>query len=150
MTEFYNRKDETPKRRELRNAMPKAEVVLWSKLKGRQLLGCKFRRQYGVGPYVIDFYSPEIELGIELDGDTHFQEGRPEYDQRRQSFIESFGIEVIRFWNGEIYENLEGVLEAIEREVLKRRAQRQTSRPAGDGQTSAGDGHPQPPLTPPS
>jgi very-short-patch-repair endonuclease len=150
MTEFFNRKDETLKRRELRNTMPRAEVVLWSRLKGRQLLGCKVRRQYGVGPYVIDFYSPEIKLGIELDGDTHFQEGRPEYDQRRQSFIESFGIRVIRFWNGEVFDNLDGVMGAIEREVLERRAERQTTRAAGDGQTPVGGGPPQPPLTPPS
>ncbi len=68
MTEFFNRVDEKPRRRELRNAMPSAEVVLWSKLKARQLLSCKFRRQYGVGPFVIDFYSPEIKLGIELEG----------------------------------------------------------------------------------
>ena len=121
MTEFFNRAEETPKRRELRNTMPKAEVILWSRLKGRQLLGCKFRRQYGVGAFVMDFYSPEIKLDIELDGDSHFQEGRPEYDRRRQAFIESFGIKIIRFLNGEIYENLDGVLEAIAREIIVRR-----------------------------
>jgi very-short-patch-repair endonuclease len=125
MTEFFNRADETPKRRELRNNMPRAEVILWSRLKGRQLLGCKFRRQFGVGAFVIDFYSPEIKLGIELDGDTHFDEGRREYDQRRQAFIESFGIKVIRFLNGEIYENLDGVVEAIAREIAKRRTLRE-------------------------
>ena len=121
MTEFFNREDEKPKRRELRNSMPRAEVVLWSRLKGRQLLGCKFRRQYGVGAFVIDFYSPEIKLGIELDGDSHFEEGRREYDQRRQAFIEAFGIRMIRFVNGEIYENLDGVVEAIAREIAERR-----------------------------
>jgi very-short-patch-repair endonuclease len=99
VTEFFNHAEETPRRRELRNAMPRAEVILWSRLKGRQLLGCKFRRQYGVGAFVIDFYSPEIKLGIELDGDSHFEEGRREYDQRRQAFIESFGIRIIRFVN---------------------------------------------------
>ena len=77
------------------------------------------------GPFVIDFYSPEIKLGIELDGDSHFAEGRREYDQKRQAFIESFGIRVIRFLNVDIYDNLEGVLEAIVREVLERRAERQ-------------------------
>jgi very-short-patch-repair endonuclease len=138
MTEFYNRKDETLKRRELRTTMPKAEVVLWSKLKGRQLLGCKFRRQYGVGPYVIDFYSPEIKLGIELDGDSHFAEGKREYDQRRQVFVESFGIRIVRFLNVDVYDNLEGVLEAIVREVLERRA---------ETKTPVGRGHSQPPLT---
>jgi very-short-patch-repair endonuclease len=133
MTEFFNRKDEAPRRRELRNAMPKAEVVLWSRLKGRQLLGCKFRRQYGVGPFVIDFYSPEIKLGIELDGDSHFAEGKREYDRKRQAFIESFGIRIIRFLNVDIYDNLDGVLEAIAREVLEKRAEKQPpSDPCGD------------------
>ena len=122
MTEFFNRKDETPRRRELRNSMPNAEVVLWSKLKGRQLLGCKFRRQYGVGAFVVDFYSPEIKLGIELDGDSHFAEGKREYDQKRQAFIESFGIRIVRFLNVDVYDNLDGVLGAIEREVVERQA----------------------------
>ena len=74
MTEFYNRETEKDKRRELRNSMPKAEVLLWMRLKGRQLLGCKFRRQYSIGAFVTDFYSPEIKLGIERDGDSHFRE----------------------------------------------------------------------------
>ena len=76
MNEFFNREIETEKRQELRNSMPKAEVLLWLRLKGRQMLGCKFRRQYSVGAFVLDFYSPGIKLGIELDGDTHFQEER--------------------------------------------------------------------------
>ena len=73
MNEFLNRESETDKRRQLRGSMPEAEVILWSRLKGRQLLGCKFRRQYSVGSFVIDFFSVEIKLGIELDGDSHFQ-----------------------------------------------------------------------------
>ena len=82
------------RRRQLRGSMPEAEVILWSRLKGRQLLGCKFRRQYSVGSFVIDFFSVEIKLGIELDGDSHFQPGAPEYDSERQQFIESFGIRI--------------------------------------------------------
>ena len=147
MTEFFNRADEKSKRRELRNSMPTAEVILWARLKGRQLLGCKFRRQYSVGAFVMDFYSPEIKLGIELDGDSHFQEGRREYDQRRQAFIESFGIRIVRFLNVEIYDNLDGVLAAIEREVLERRSAGRTSSGPGDGEASAMG---RPPLTPPS
>jgi very-short-patch-repair endonuclease len=121
MTEFFNRETEREKRKELRNSMPKAEVLLWLRLKGRHMLGCKFRRQSSVGAFVVDFYSPEIKLGIELDGDSHFQEGAREYDQERQAFIESFGIKIVRFLNLDIYENLDGVLEAIEREILDRR-----------------------------
>ena len=71
MSEQFNRKSEREKRRELRASMPDAEVMLWSRLKGRQLLGCRFRRQYSVGSYVIDFFSAEIKLGIEVDGGIH-------------------------------------------------------------------------------
>jgi very-short-patch-repair endonuclease len=123
MNEFFNRSSETGKRRQLRGSMPDAEVILWSRLKGRQLLGCKFRRQYSVGAFVIDFFSAEVRLGIELDGDSHYQMGGAEYDQKRQQFIESFGIRIVRFLNTEIYENLDGVLEAIGAEILKLRGQ---------------------------
>src|SRR5260370_34572154 len=101
--------------------MPEADVSVWWRLKGRQLLGCKFRRQYSVGPFVIDFFSVEIKLGIELDGDSHFQPGAPEYDRKRQQFIESFGIRIVRIFNTEVSENLDGVLEMIGRAVLNRR-----------------------------
>jgi very-short-patch-repair endonuclease len=121
MNEFFNRECDTDNRRQLRGSMPQAEVILWSRLQGRRLLDCKFRRQYGVGSFVIDFYSVEIKLGIELDGDSHFQPGAPEYDRKRQQFIESFGIRIVRILNTEVYENLDGVLEMIGREVLKRR-----------------------------
>jgi very-short-patch-repair endonuclease len=121
MNEIFNREDEKNKRRELRRSMPEAEVMLWSRLKGRQLLKCKFRRQYSVGSFVLDFFSPEIKMGIELDGDSHFQSGVREYDQKRQQFIESFGIKIIRILNIEIYQNLDGVLEMIGHAVLMRR-----------------------------
>ena len=121
MNEFFNREDQKNKRRGLRHSMPDADVMLWSRLKGRQLLGCKIRRQYSVGSFVLDFFSAEIKLGIELDGDSHFQSGVREYDQKRQQFIESFGIKIIRILNTEIYQNLDGVLEMIGREVVMRR-----------------------------
>jgi very-short-patch-repair endonuclease len=121
MNEIFNREDEKNKRRELRRSMPEAEVMLWSRQKGRQLLGCKFRRQYSVGAFVLDFFAAEIKLGIEIDGDSHFQSGVPEYDQKRQQFIESFEIKIVRILNTEIYQSLDGVLEMIGREVVMRR-----------------------------
>lgn len=120
MTEFFNRTCEKKKRQQLRRSMPKAEVLLWVRLKGRQLLGRKFRRQYSVGGFILDFYSPELRLGIEIDGDSHFQPGANQYDLRRQDFIESFGIRVLRFLNTDVYENLEGVLEWIAQEARLR------------------------------
>ena len=121
MNEFFNQISEKEKRRHLRNTMPDAEVILWSRLKGRQLLGCKFRRQFSVGAFVMDFYSPEIRLAVELDGDSHFREGAREYDQQRTQFIERFGIRIVRVLNSDIYDNLDGILDMIGNEVLKRR-----------------------------
>ena len=95
--------------------MPKAEAILWQRLKGRQLLGYKFRRQYSVGSYVLDFYCPKLKLGIEIDGDSHFQATVQEYDRQRQDFIESLGIKVLRSLNTDIYENLDEVFESIAR-----------------------------------
>ena len=126
MTEFFNRQDEAEKRRQLRRSMPTAEVILWSRIKGRQLLGCKFRRQYSVGSFVLDFFSVEIKLGIELDGDSHFHIGTPERDQKREDFIKSFGIRTVRILKREIYANLDGVLEMIGREVQQRRDRRES------------------------
>src|SRR5271154_5450317 len=113
MNEFSNRECETDKRRHLRGSMPDAEVILWSRLKGRQLLGCKFRRQHSVGAFVMDFYSPEIRLANELDGDSHYREGARQYDQERTEFIERFGIRIVRILNSDVYENLDGILEMI-------------------------------------
>ena len=72
MTQSFNQRERKPTRQQLRSNMPPAEVILWSKLKGRQMLGCKFRRQFGIESYTVDFYSAELKLAIELDGETHY------------------------------------------------------------------------------
>ncbi len=113
MTELYNRNSEKEKRQFLRNNMTAAEQKLWLQLKGKQLENCKFRRQYSVSRFIIDFYSPEIKLAIEVDGDSHFQEGAQEYDQERQQFIESAKINFLRFTNNDIYNNISAVCEVI-------------------------------------
>jgi very-short-patch-repair endonuclease len=117
MTEFFNRSSEKNLRRHLRKDMAKAEMILWSQLRGRRLLGKKFRRQYSVGPYSIDLYCVEARLAIELDGDSHFTPEAKVNDTERQQFIESFGIRFLRFTNQDIYENLDGVIEAIAAEL---------------------------------
>jgi very-short-patch-repair endonuclease len=86
-------------------------------------------RTNSVGAFVIDCCSPALKLGIELDGDSHCQPAAREYDQERQRFIESFGIRILRIWNSEIYDNLDGVLEMIGMEVLKRKEQGKALRP---------------------
>ena len=93
--------------------MPPAEVILWSKLRGKGLQGCKFRRQYSIGPYIVDFYAPQLNLAIEIDGDSHYVDGAQQRDQVRQAFIESADVTVLRFTNYDIYDRLEGVIEKI-------------------------------------
>jgi len=93
--------------------MPPAEVLLWSKLKDKRLKGYKFRRQYSIDNFIVDFYCPKLKLAIEIDGDSHYVEGADINDRERQSIIESYGITFLRFTNKEIYENLEGILEII-------------------------------------
>ncbi|MEY2978318.1 MAG: hypothetical protein RLZZ435_2457 [Cyanobacteriota bacterium] len=113
MTEVFNRALHKSKRQVLRNNMPPAEQLLWARLRRRQLEGIKFRRQYGVGRYVVDFYSPEIKLAIEVDGESHLGAEAQAYDAERQAYIESFGIRFLRFNNQQIYEELDSVIEMI-------------------------------------
>ena len=117
MTEFFNQSSEKEKRRRLRNNMPPAELLLWSRLRRRQIHGCRFRRQYSVGPYVLDFYCPALKLAIELDGESHFLEGAQGHDRDRQGYIEAFGIAFRRFTNTEVFEDLDAVLAAIDQAV---------------------------------
>ena len=86
--------------------MTEAETLVWSKLRAKQMCGYKFRRQYSVGVYILDFYCPSLKLAIEIDGDTHFQAGARKYDLARQEFIERFGIRFLRFTNPQVCENL--------------------------------------------
>lgn len=114
MGKLFNQKSQNRLRRELRNNMPKAEWILWSQIRGKQIKNCKFRRQYSIGRFVVDFFAPRHKLAIEIDGDTHFETNRVEkYDRARQKFIEGLGIKLLRFTNRDIYESLDNVLEII-------------------------------------
>lgn len=125
MTEAFNRSSEKHLRRTLRNDMPNAERLLWSKLRGNQF-GVRFRRQYSVGPYVVDYYCAEFKLAIELDGPSHFELGEAKHDADRQRFVESFGIAVLRFRNDELYDFTDAVLERIHETVQKRKTTKAT------------------------
>ncbi len=113
MTRIYNRRDMTTIRRQNRSEMPPAEAILWSRIRRCAIGGARFRRQYSVGGYVVDFYCPALRLVIELDGDTHFGGGAEERDAVRDAYIQTFGIQVIRFTNDDVYQRLEPVLERI-------------------------------------
>ena len=121
MTLLFNRLSEKAKRRALRKDMPKAEVLLWAQLRSKQVAGVRFHRQSSIGPYVVDFYAPAARLAIEIDGDSHLQPGAQQADQRRQALIETLGVRVVRFSNTAVYEDMEGVVAAIEALVVLRR-----------------------------
>lgn len=112
MTLLFNKKSGKEKRRKLRNEMTKAEVLLWLELKNKKL-GIRFLRQYSVDKYVVDFYSPEIKLAVEVDGATHVTDEQIEYDKNRQAEIESAGVTFLRFTNEEVYDDRYNVLEKI-------------------------------------
>ena len=106
----------TPIARTVRRDATDVEVKLWQCLKGRQIEGAKFRRQSPIAGFVADFACPEAMLVVELDGGQHVE--RAEYDRTRSKTIEAHGYTVLRFWNSDVTENLEGVLEEIRRAIL--------------------------------
>ena len=90
--------------------MPEPEKRIWARLRAKQLNGCKFRRQYSIGKFIVDFYCPEAKLALEIDGDSHFDDEQRQYDIARQRYIEAKGIHFLRFTNKDITENIDGVL----------------------------------------
>ncbi|MES2049547.1 MAG: endonuclease domain-containing protein [Pseudomonadota bacterium] len=97
--------------KEMRKKMPDAEVLLWKLLRNRSIAGAKFRRQHPVGRYILDFYCDEKKLAIELDGSQHVDQS--EYDQQRDVYLNTLGIRVLRFWNNQMLQETEAVLEVI-------------------------------------
>ncbi|MFH1405450.1 MAG: endonuclease domain-containing protein [Patescibacteria group bacterium] len=110
---LYNKQDQTQFRRKLRNDMPEPERRLWNCIRGKQVNGKKFRRQFGVGKYVLDFYCTKARLAIEIDGDSHYDPVGQAHDAKRDKFLRQRGIKVIRFTNNDIMTNIEGVIDTI-------------------------------------
>ena len=103
------------RRRELRSHLTPAEATLWRLLKGDRLAGLRWRRQFGVDAYILDFYCPALRLAIELDGEVHNTPEACEYDERRTRHLEKLGIRVLRFENRTVFENAEGICREVER-----------------------------------
>ena len=103
--------------RYLRKSQTPQEQKLWNLLRNRQLLGYKFKRQYPIGNYIVDFVCREKRLVIELDGGQHNIAVNINYDFLRSEYIKQRGFKVIRFWNKEIDENIEGVIAKITEEL---------------------------------
>jgi very-short-patch-repair endonuclease len=111
MKRISNRKELHTRRTDLRVNQTVQEGLLWQHLKDKKL-GIKFRRQHSVGPYILDFYSTEIKLAIELDGSQHLE--NQDYDNERSNYLrEKEKVTILRFWNNEINTNIEGVVMKI-------------------------------------
>jgi very-short-patch-repair endonuclease len=103
--------EQTKNARNLRTEMTLAERKLWHAIRGKQIIQCRFRRQHPIGPYIADFACVEGMLVVELDGGQHQEQS--DYDLQRTRFMQSCGWRVLRFWNNQVFESLDGVLSRI-------------------------------------
>lgn len=102
--------------RKLRNTMTVAEIMLWQRLKGKQMRGYDFHRQKPMDHYVVDFFCPRLKLVLEIDGISH--EGKLEQDEKRQKDLEEYDLTFLRFDDLEVKRNLDGVVAAIEEWII--------------------------------
>ncbi|MBI4798080.1 MAG: endonuclease domain-containing protein [Desulfarculus sp.] len=116
--------------RSLRKGQTDAEALLWRRLRARSLADYKFRRQYPVGPFIVDFVCLERTLVVEVDGGQHAV--NLQQDRAREEYLFSQGYRVLRFWNNEVLANIEGVLAAI-LSALRESPSPQPSPPGGRG-----------------
>ncbi len=94
--------------------MTLSEVLLWNKIKNKQLLGYDFDRQRPINNYVVDFYCKDLKLAIEIDGNSHLGDEKYFEDIERENNIKSLGVDIIRFSDIDVKRNMSGVLEALE------------------------------------
>ena len=97
--------------RKLRKEPTPAEIKLWTYLRGGKLNGVSFRRQHALNNFIVDFVSIKKKLVIELDGSQHLEQ--EQYDRERSKYLQSQGYKVIRFWNHDVTNNIDGVILAI-------------------------------------
>ena len=113
MTQIFNKRSQIIKRKLLRRNTPLPENILWQALRNRKISGQKFKRQFSIGRYVVDFYCPSLRLVIEIDGPYHIEKHIKEYDLERHRFVESLGLHCLHFKNKDIEENASGVIDKI-------------------------------------
>jgi adenine-specific DNA-methyltransferase len=112
--------DEITRARALRNRPTEWERRLWRRLREFNRRGCHFRRQAPFDRYVLDFVEHEAKLAIELDGSQHGEPNHRARDSARDAFLAGQGYVTLRFWNSDLFENFDGVMDQIERMLAKR------------------------------
>src|SRR3990167_6594291 len=95
----------------LRTNQTDAEKLFWSRVRNRRLLNLKFKRQYVIEPYIVDFVCIERKLIVELDGGQHAE--RQDYDKKRSQYLENLGFTVLRFWDHDVLLSVDSVLDSI-------------------------------------
>jgi very-short-patch-repair endonuclease len=115
---FY-RNDLKKLSRKLRNGSTLSEVLLWQRIKGRQILGFQFMRQKPIENYIVDFFCSKLKLVIEVDGSSHI--GKENEDRIRQKKLESIGLTFLRFDDIAVKKDIEGVLKTIEGWIIERK-----------------------------
>ena len=123
----YNNSKLKERRKELRNNSTKAELMLWERIRKNQILGVKFRRQFSIHSYVVDFYCTEFKLAIEVDGVTHSSDDEKEYDANRQKSLENISVTFLRYNNSEIFMNIESVVDRIKDKITELKARAKVS-----------------------
>ena len=113
----------------LRSSMTDAEIKLWAKLRRKQILNLQFSRQKPIGNFIVDFYCPKARLVIEVDGGRHYHGQGRENDAARDRYLGSLGLEVIRFSNREVIQNIDGVLTVIVERLERAMEQKETKTP---------------------
>lgn len=114
--ELFNKSSTKDKRNDLKHNMTLEEELLWGKIRKDQL-GVRFRRQYGIGEYIVDFYCPKLRLVIEIDGGQHYNQKGLEYDHVRKEYMKELGIKTLRFSNVEVRDDIESVVEEIKKVI---------------------------------
>lgn len=98
--------------KQLHRNMTPAEAKLWGRLRAHRMKDVHFRNQHAIGNYVVDFCAPRRKLVIELDGSQHLEQ--EEYDIERTAYLESKGYRILRFWNKDVMNDIEGILRSID------------------------------------
>jgi very-short-patch-repair endonuclease len=100
---------------ELRNRMTNAEHILWQHVNKKKILGLRFRRQHSIGQFIVDFYCHQIKLVVEVDGEIHDNKHNIEYDKQRTYELKKLGLEVIRFKNDQVLNQIDSVIQEIKK-----------------------------------
>lgn len=99
--------------RRLRRNMTDSEQVLWSRLRGKQILGVQFYRQKPIGDCIVDFFAPRTKLVVEVDGSQHMEADHARKDKRRDAYLASLGLRVLRFNSRQVLQETDAVVEVI-------------------------------------